>query len=309
MGRLKYSISTVLNFSISGAGGLFYPFSRDCANYSPRQELYQWESVAESARNALGMRYKLLPYLYTLTYEAHISGSPIARPLFFSFTNFTECYDVSTQFLLGSSLMVSPVLEQNKTEVKALFLPGTWYNMFDMTLAVVSSILETKHLPLMYHYMYSMSIYTKNAIIPMQRVALLGRGATDGKAKGKLFLDDDQLPEMKLGNGYSTYVEFFATVSQGKVKVWSDVQESKVALDQGWTIEKITVLGLGPIGGAFEIAVDGNPVSSHRGLPISCGLLEQERVDKKKNMMVEVSGLELPLGKFFAMSWKMGIKA
>ncbi|GAA0168251.1 hypothetical protein LIER_43816 [Lithospermum erythrorhizon] len=78
----------------------------------------------------------------------------------------------------------------------------------------------------------------------------------------------------------------------------------------------ITVLGLGPIGGAFEIAVDGNPVSDTSRIRFSStehrypqGLLEQERVDKKKNMMVEVSGLELPLGKFFAMSWKMGIKA
>ncbi|GAA0164917.1 glucosidase [Lithospermum erythrorhizon] len=149
--------------------------------------------------------------------------------------------------------MVSPVLEQNKTEVKALFLPGTWYNMFDMTQAVVSD--EPKYLTLDAPLHVINAHLYQNAIIPMQRGGLISKEArktpfslivafpmraTDGEAKGKLFLDDDQLPEMKLGNGYSTYVEFFATVSQGKVKVWSDVQESKVALDQGWTIEKIT---------------------------------------------------------------------
>ncbi|KAG9153265.1 hypothetical protein Leryth_020850 [Lithospermum erythrorhizon] len=354
---LKYSISTVLNFGIFGVPmvgsdicgfypapteelcnrwievGAFYPFSRDHANYySPRQELYQWESVAESARNALGMRYKLLPYLYTLTYEAHISGLSANCPLLLLLPLSTpECYDVSTQFLLGSSLMVSPVLEQNKMlEVEKPFPTlGTWYNMFDMTQAVVSD--EPKYLtldaPL---HVINVHLY-QNAIIPMQRGGLISKearmtpfslivafpmGATDGKAKGKVFLDDDQLPEMKLGNGYSTYVEFYATVIQGKVKVWSDVQESKFALDQGWTIEKITVLGSGPIGGAFEIAVDGNPVSDTSRIRFNStehrypqGLFKQEGVNTKKNMMVEVSGLELPLGKIFAMSWKMGIKA
>ncbi|KAG9157382.1 hypothetical protein Leryth_024884 [Lithospermum erythrorhizon] len=348
---LKYSISTMLNFGIFGVPmvgsdicgfypapteelcnrwielGAFYPFSRDHANfYSPRQELYQWKSVAKSARNALGMRYKLLPYLYTLNYEAHISGAPIARPLFFSFPNYTECYGLSKQFLLGSSLMVSPVLKKGKTEVKVMFLPGTWYNLFDMTQAIVSK--EPHYLsidaPL---HVINVHLY-QNAIIPMQRGGMISKkarmtpfslivafplGCTNGEAKGKLYLDDDELPEMKLGSGYSTYVEFYATVSQGNVKVWSDVQESKFALKNGWSIEKITVLGLDRIGAAFEVEVDGSPLVDTSKIDFSFTEHQypqrlEEGGDKMKNMMIEVKGLELPLGKTFAMSWKMGTK-
>ncbi|XP_009602359.1 alpha-xylosidase 1-like [Nicotiana tomentosiformis] len=349
---LRYSISTMLNFGLFGVPmvgsdicgfypapteelcnrwievGAFYPFSRDHANYySPRQELYQWESVAESARNALGMRYKLLPYFYTLNYEAHTTGAPIARPLFFSFPNLHELYDVSTQFLVGSSVMVSPVLDEGKTEVKALFPPGTWYNIFDMTQAIVT--IEPHYLTLDAPLnVVNVHLY-QNTIIPMQRGGMISKearmtpytlivtfplGTKDLQAKGNLFLDDDELLEMKLGNGHSTYIDFYATASNRTVKLWSEVQEGKFALDKGWFIEKVIVLGTNGTDRAFEINVDGQPIEDTSKVQFITA--EQKYIDnsedggdKGKSMMMDIHGLELPLGKNFVMSWKMGSSA
>ncbi|KAJ6429778.1 hypothetical protein OIU84_021222 [Salix udensis] len=222
---LKYSISTMINFGIFGVPmvgsdicgfypapteelcnrwievGAFYPFSRDHANfYSPRQELYQWDSVAESARTALGMRYRILPYLYTLSYEAHTTGAPIARPLFFSFPDYTECYGLSTQFLLGSGLMISPVLEQGKSQVKALFPPGSWYSVFDMTQVITSEGGQYVTLDAPLHVV-NVHLH-QNTILPMQQGGMISKearmtpfslvvtfpaGASDGKAAGETF--------------------------------------------------------------------------------------------------------------------------
>ncbi|PWA83239.1 glycoside hydrolase family 31 [Artemisia annua] len=347
---LKYSISTMLNFGIFGIPmvgsdicgfypapteelcnrwielGAFYPFSRDHANYySPRQELYQWKSVAKSAKNALGMRYKLLPYLYTLSYEAHITGAPIARPVFFSFPNITKLYSLSTQFLLGSSLMVSPVLDKHQTKISVMFPPGTWYNLFDMSRAIVAKETESFSVDAPLHVI-NVHLY-QNTILPMQRGGLISKearttpftlivtfpmGATNGEAKGKLYLDNDELPEMKLGTGQSSYIEFSANVANGVMKVWSDVVESKFALEKGLIIEKVTVLGLSGVHGGVAVEVEDNVGSldlSNVEMVESDHMFLNELQGKgnKKSKMVEVKGLQIPIGKKFVMSWKMGL--
>ncbi|XP_057960784.1 alpha-xylosidase 1 [Malania oleifera] len=346
---LKISISTMLNFGIFGVPmvgsdicgfypapteelcnrwievGAFYPFARDHANYySPNQELYVWDSVAESARNALGMRYKILPYLYTLNFEAHISGAPIARPLFFSFPDLAESYGLSTQFLLGSSLMVSPVLDQGKSEVEAFFPPGTWYSLFDMTETITSKAARyvTLNAPL---HVVNVHLY-QNTILPMQRGGMISKearmtpfslvvtfpaGASEGEAKGNLFLDNDELPEINLGNGQSTYVDFYATVSKNKVKIWSEVKGGEFALGKGLIIEAVTALGMGGSGEAFALEIDDNPVVDVSQVEITAS--EQKYMtnlevgdSKRKTMMVEVKGLQIPVGKKFTMSWNIG---
>jgi hypothetical protein len=68
------------------SAGAFYTFSRNHNSlYSSPQEPYLWPSVAAAARKALGMKYRLLPHLYSLFYRAHVQGGSVAQPLFFAF--------------------------------------------------------------------------------------------------------------------------------------------------------------------------------------------------------------------------------
>lgn len=115
--------------------GAFYPFSRnhnsdDTVEQDP---VAMGELVVRSSRKALTIRYKLLPYLYTLFFRAHLFGETVARPLFFEFSNDPNTYNVDTQFLWGSSLMIVPVLDEisdKKEKVDAYVPEGKWYNLY-----------------------------------------------------------------------------------------------------------------------------------------------------------------------------------
>lgn len=73
--------------------GAFYTFSRNhnSIGYPPQDPAHpKWnDTVGVSSRTALEIRYRLLPYLYTLFYESHVSGGTVLRPLFHEYDNIT----------------------------------------------------------------------------------------------------------------------------------------------------------------------------------------------------------------------------
>ena len=66
---------------------------------------------AAGARNVLLTRYRLLPFLYSLFHQAHSIGGTVARPLLFNFPQDENTYAIDKQFMWGTALLITPVLE------------------------------------------------------------------------------------------------------------------------------------------------------------------------------------------------------
>ncbi|TFY77203.1 hypothetical protein EWM64_g6809 [Hericium alpestre] len=102
----------------------FAPFYR---NHNERgaisQEPYRWPSVANASRTAIATRYALLPYWYTLFANTSTRGTPPVRALFFEFPDEPELFAIDQQFMLGSDILVTPVLNPNISSVDGIF-PG-----------------------------------------------------------------------------------------------------------------------------------------------------------------------------------------
>jgi alpha-D-xyloside xylohydrolase len=70
----------------------------------------------------LALREKLRPYIMDQMREAHLTGAPVMRPLYYDFPNDQQCH-IGDQFMFGSQIMVAPVLEAGKRS-RSLYLPG-----------------------------------------------------------------------------------------------------------------------------------------------------------------------------------------
>lgn len=77
-------------------------------------------AVEATCRRALERRYRMLPYLYTLFREAHDTGMPVVRPLFFLDPADPALRSEDDAFLLGGEVLVVPALAPERDRLPAL---------------------------------------------------------------------------------------------------------------------------------------------------------------------------------------------
>lgn len=79
-------------------------------------------------RKYLKLRYELLPFLYTTLEEAHRTGVPVFRPLVLDYQDDPSTFNLDDEFLIGSDLLIAPVLSAGQTR-RLVYLPkGVWYD-------------------------------------------------------------------------------------------------------------------------------------------------------------------------------------
>lgn len=296
--------------------GAFYPFARDHSDKnSIRQELYIWDSVAQSAKKALGLRYRLLPYYYTLMYEAHVKGTPIARPLFFSFPDDPEALAITAQFLIGNGLLISPVLQQGATSVNAYFPVGKWFDLFNHTEVFVDG--TSKYVTLDASQSDTINVHVRGGnILIMQQEAMTTQAARqtdyelviafdgEGNATGEAFFDDGEVVEMG-GEDQSQWslVRFTGSIQGRKGEVKTEVVNGTYAVDHKFEVKKVTFLGLETqktVIGMDALHVNGVDWSKERGLSVSS-------VRRGRFGVVEVKGLSIPLGENSEVKFELSI--
>jgi len=156
----KKQIPAALNFAMSGipywsadVGGFFGGDTHDpkyselftrwhqFAVFTPQFRVHGtgagkeiWNFDADVQRHLIEnvkMRYRLLPYTYSLSWDVTKNRGSMMRALAFDFRNDSRALAIADEYLFGKALLVAPVVEKGAT-TRQVYLPGSdaWFDFW-----------------------------------------------------------------------------------------------------------------------------------------------------------------------------------
>ena len=106
--------------------GTFCPITR-AHGTGQATEPWGFGPAAEAiCKSYIELRYRLLPYIYTMAHENYLTGLPLARALFTAYPDDPTLLDVSSAYLWGENFLVAPVVQAGQTISTIALPPGKW---------------------------------------------------------------------------------------------------------------------------------------------------------------------------------------
>ena len=157
---LEAQIPLGLNTGLSGVpywgtdvGGFFHPvpetgelYARwfQLGAFSPIFRSHGWvwrehvpwahgDEVEKICREYAELRYRLLPYTYTLAWQAHTLGLPLMRPLVLNYPDDPRVWGLGHEFLWGDDLLVAPVTREGARAWPVYLPAGGWFDFWSGT--------------------------------------------------------------------------------------------------------------------------------------------------------------------------------
>lgn len=132
------------------AGGFFHPIPEtgelyarwfQLASFCPVFRSHGWvwrehvpwahgTEVEDICRAYTELRYRLLPYTYTLAWQAHTLGLPLMRPLVLNHPDDPRVWSLAHEFLWGDDILVAPVTREGATAWPVYLPAGGWYDFW-----------------------------------------------------------------------------------------------------------------------------------------------------------------------------------
>ncbi|KAF5366038.1 hypothetical protein D9758_006742 [Tetrapyrgos nigripes] len=213
--------------------GIFSPFLRAHAHIdTKRREPYLLDEPYKGiVKEALRLRYRMLPIWYTAFREMSVGGKPVVRPHYVEFPQDPNGFDLDDQFFIGSSgLLVKPVTEKGASEV-SVYLPAedeVYYDYFTHTTHFSSNRGKGKILTLPTTLSHIPLFIRGGSILPTRErprrasplmahdpFTLTIALNKEGSARGEVYLDDGVSYRHALGGEY-VWREFVADVDATK---------------------------------------------------------------------------------------------
>jgi alpha-D-xyloside xylohydrolase len=111
--------------------GAFCPMFRVHGTDAPK-EIWRWDEPTQKIwEKFVDLRYRLLPYIYSVSWQVTSDGGTMMRPLMMDFVSDPQALDIGSQYLFGPALMVCPVTQSGVTNW-SVYLPGqsAWYDFW-----------------------------------------------------------------------------------------------------------------------------------------------------------------------------------
>jgi len=114
--------------------GVFQPVYRPHAQeHIPAEPVFHDPETRDLVRDFIRLRYRLLPYIYTLAWENSTTGMPLMRPLFFEDESDLTLIDEKDAYLWGDAFLVAPVMDPGVENVEVDLPAGVWFDFWDGT--------------------------------------------------------------------------------------------------------------------------------------------------------------------------------
>lgn len=287
---VKFNIATIMGMGLSGCAnmgcdiggfagpapeaelllrwiqsGIFQP--RFCLNSANNDNTvtqpWMYEENREYVKAAYAQRYRMLPYLYSLMYEASKNGMPAMRPLFLEFPEDENCYtDENLTFMYGKSVLVANVVEPG-AKTRTIYLPAgcRWFDMNDNMREyqggqTITIPVDLGSIPM---FLRGSGVYVTSEDVKhiladkMTQADLLVSADTD--TSFVLYDDDGHTEDYKNG----VYARTTICVSAGDRTVLSFDTEGTYESP----LERMTIKLVSKLKGAFWVTVDGERITRY----------------------------------------------
>jgi alpha-glucosidase/oligosaccharide 4-alpha-D-glucosyltransferase len=112
--------------------GVFQPVFRPHAQEEvPAEPVYREAATKALARDAIRLRYRMLPYNYTLGFDNNQQGLPLMRPMLYEEPGNAKVRAMSSTYLWGKDFLVTPVLKQGAAAADVYFpARSAWFDFY-----------------------------------------------------------------------------------------------------------------------------------------------------------------------------------